>query len=71
LQVTDENAAISLPTCINFVLRINDLLSLKLKDVLNKKGEIVEYLHLKEQKTKREKKIKINIVVKEALEYYF
>jgi len=56
---------------INFALRINDLLSLKVKDVLDKKGEIVEYLHLREQKTKKEKKIKINIVVKEALEYYF
>ncbi|GAI36517.1 unnamed protein product [marine sediment metagenome] len=56
---------------INFALRINDLLSLKVKDILNKKGEIVEYLHLREQKTKKEKKIKINSAVKEALEYYF
>ena len=56
---------------INFALRINDLLSLKAKDVLDKKGEIVEYLHLREQKTKKEKKIKINKAVKEALEYYF
>ena len=56
---------------INFALRINDLLSLKVKDVLDKKGEIVEYLHLREQKTKKEKKIKINKAVKEALEYYF
>jgi integrase len=56
---------------INFALRINDLLSLKVKDVLDKKGEIVEYLHLREQKTKKEKKIKINRAVIEALEYYF
>ncbi len=56
---------------INFALRINDLLSLKVKDVLDKKGEIIEYLHLREQKTKKEKKIKINKAVKEALEYYF
>ncbi len=56
---------------INFALRINDLLSLKVKDVLDKKGEIVEYLHLREQKTKKEKKIKINKAVIEALEYYF
>ncbi len=52
-------------------MRINDLLSLKAKDILNKKGEIVEYLHLREQKTKKEKKIKINKAVIEALEYYF
>jgi len=56
---------------INFALRINDLLSLKVNDVLDKEGEIVEYLHLREQKTKKEKKIKINKVVKETLEYYF
>ena len=56
---------------INFALRINDLLFLKAKDVLDKKGEIIEYLHLREQKTKKEKKIKINRAVKEALEYYF
>ena len=48
---------------INFALRINDLLSLKVKDVLDKKGEIIEYLHLREQKTKKEKKIKINKAV--------
>ena len=56
---------------INFALRINDLLSLKVNDVLDKKGEIVEYLHIREQKTKKEKKIKINRAAKEALEYYF
>jgi len=43
---------------INFALRINDLLSLKVQDVLDKKGEIVEYLHLREQKTKKEKKLR-------------
>ena len=41
-----------------FTMGINDLLSLKVKDVLDKKGEIVEYLLLREQKTKKEKKIK-------------
>lgn len=56
---------------INFALRINDLLSLKVNYVLDKKGEIIDYLHLREQKTKKEKKIKLNKAVKEALEYYF
>ena len=56
---------------INFALRINDLLSLKVKDVLDKKGEIIDYIHIREQKTKKEKKIKINKAVIEALEYYF
>ena len=56
---------------INFALRINDLLSLKVQDVLDQKGEIVDYIHLREQKTKKEKKIKINKAVIEALGYYF
>jgi len=51
---------------INFALRINDLLSLKVRDLLNKKGEIVDYIHLREQKTKKGKKIKINKAVKDA-----
>ncbi len=55
---------------INFALRINDLLSLKVKNILDKKGEIVEYIHLREQKTRKEKKIKVNKAVIEALEYY-
>lgn len=56
---------------INFALRISDLLSLKVKDILNEKGEVKDHIYLREQKTKKDKKLKLNNAVKEALEYYF
>ena len=55
---------------VNLALRISDLLSLKVKDILNGQGNITEFIHLKEQKTKRQVKIKLNKTVKEALNYY-
>jgi site-specific recombinase XerD len=47
------------------------MLSLKVVDVLDRQGNIVEYIHLREQKTKKEKKIKLNQSVKATLKYYF
>jgi integrase len=55
---------------INTALRISDLLSLKVADVIDKKGNIKEYLHIKEKKTGRNAKIYINEVVKQALNKY-
>ena len=55
---------------INLALRIGDLLSLKVRDILDRKGNIKEFIHLKEQKTKRQVKIKLNSAVKEALNYF-
>ena len=55
---------------VNLALRISDLLSLKVKDILDRQGNIKEYLFLKERKTKRQVKIKLNNAVKEALNYY-
>lgn len=55
---------------VNLALRISDLLSLKVKDILDKQGNITEFIHLKEKKTKRQVKIKLNNTVKEALNYY-
>jgi len=55
---------------VNLALRISDLLSLKVKDILDKQGNIKEFIHLKEQKTKRQVKIKLNDTVKEAINYY-
>lgn len=56
---------------INLALRINDLLQLRTNDILDRQGNIVDYIHIREQKTKKEKKIKINQAVREALQYYF
>lgn len=51
---------------INVGLRISDLLSLKVKDVLN-----TDYIYLKEKKTDKLKKVKINKAAKEAINFYF
>lgn len=45
---------------LNTGLRISDILPIKVKDVLDEKGEFLDYLVLKEKKTGKEKKIKIN-----------
>lgn len=55
---------------VNLALRISDLLSLKVRDILDRRGNIKEFLHLKEQKTKRQVKIKLNNTVREALNYF-
>ena len=54
----------------NIALRISDLLSLKVKDVIDSKGDIKTYLFIKEKKTGRPAKIYLNNTVKEALIYY-
>ena len=56
---------------INLALRSGDLLKIKVSDILDGKGEIKEYIYLTENKTKKQRKIKINKAIKEALEYYF
>jgi len=56
---------------INFALRIQDLLNLKVKDVRNGDNLIKEFLFVQESKRHRQKRIKINPGAREALEYYF
>lgn len=56
---------------INFGLRIDDLLSLKVKDVLNESGEIKERFTITEGKTKKTNTIKINGSASEALKLLF
>ncbi len=51
---------------INVGLRIQDLLSLRVKDVLN-----ADYIYLKEKKTDKPRKIKLNAAAKEAINFYF
>lgn len=55
---------------INIALRISDLLSIKVKDIIDNKGDLKEFLHIKEGKTGRQAKIYLNDTVKEALNYY-
>lgn len=56
---------------INLALRAGDLLEIKVSDILDNKGELKKYLYIKERKTKRQRKIKINEATREALNYYF
>jgi len=55
---------------INSGLRIGDLLTLKLADIKDYKGNIKEYLTIKEQKTGKTRKVFFNKQIKEAITYY-
>jgi len=54
----------------NTGLRISDILALKLKDVIDKKGEVRESLEITEKKTKRPRDIDIRPPVKSELERF-
>jgi integrase len=56
---------------INSALRISDLLSLKVKDVIDSQGEIRDYFKIRTRKTKKELTILINESIKKALKNYF
>lgn len=55
---------------LNTGLRISDILPLKVSDVFLRKGVFHEYLVLKEKKTKKEKKIKLNTAVRNKILSY-
>jgi integrase len=46
------------------------LFIIKVKDIINSKGDLKEFLHIKESKTGPQAKIYLNDTVKEALNYY-
>ena len=56
---------------INFVLRIDDLLHLKVKDVIDESGLLKERFTITEGKTQKRNTIKINDRAREALELLF
>ena len=56
---------------INLAVRIGDLLSLKIKDVIAKDSSIRQAIHFKEQKTNRDTWPAVNEAALEALEFYF
>lgn len=55
---------------LNTGLRISDILPLRVKDILNNNGEFKEYLVLKEKKTGKEKKIKLNAALRKVIQAY-
>lgn len=52
---------------LNTGLRISDLLPIKVKDIFNSNGEYKEYFILKEKKTGKEKKIKLNMALRKVV----
>ena len=52
---------------LNTGLRISDILPLRVKNIFNEQMEFLDYLTLKEKKTSKEKRIKINNALKKAL----
>lgn len=55
---------------LNTGLRISDILSIKVKDIINTSGEYKDYLTIKEMKTGKEKKIKINDALRKNINSY-
>jgi len=55
---------------INTALRIGDLLPLRVDDVLNDEGNVKEFVSLREKKTGKDKRIKLNDAATEAIEFY-
>jgi len=55
---------------INSALRISDLLSLKIKDVVDSKGNITGYINLREKKTGKSKVFPLNKSAVKALQMY-
>lgn len=55
---------------LNTGLRISDILPIKIKDIFNSSGEYQDYLTLKEKKTGKQKKIKLNDALRKAISSY-
>lgn len=55
---------------INTALRIGDLLRLRVGNILDRQGEVSESIYIREQKTGREKTVKLNETAREALDFY-
>ena len=56
---------------INTALRISDLLSLRVCDVWEEEsGEVKNFLILRERKTGKDQRIKLNAAAREAIEFY-
>lgn len=68
LKGKDEKYALLFKFGLNTGLRISDILPIKVKDIFSDNGKFKEYLVIKEKKTGKEKKIKLNDALKKAIE---
>ena len=55
---------------LNTGLRISDILPVTVKDIFNGAGEYKDYLTIKEKKTGKEKKIKLNNALRKAIDTF-
>jgi integrase len=55
---------------LNTGLRISDILSVRVGDILNENGQFRDYFVLKEKKTAKEKKIKLNNTLRKNIQDY-
>jgi integrase len=55
---------------LNTGLRISDILPLKVSDIFHANGKFKDYLIIREKKTGKEKKIKLNQAIRKNLESY-
>jgi len=70
LKGKDEKYALLFKFGLNTGLRISDIIPLKVKDVMNANMQFQDYLILKEKKTGKVKKIKINDSLKKLIKEY-
>ena len=70
LKGKDEKYALVFKFGLNTGLRISDIIPLKVKDIMNHNGQFRDYLTLKEKKTGKEKKIKLNEAIRKAISEY-
>jgi integrase len=70
LKSRGERDALLFIVGINTALRISDLLSLTLGDVIDGQGQVVKIIVLKEQKTGKTKRFPVNSSVKNAISAY-
>lgn len=55
---------------LNTGLRISDVVDVRVSDIFTQKGNFRDYFVLREQKTGKEKKIKLNDELRKTLKYY-
>lgn len=55
---------------LNTGLRISDMLPIRVHDVMNENGEFKEYLTIREKKTDKEKRLKLNQTLKRMISSY-
>jgi integrase len=56
---------------INTALRISDLLAIRVGDVVDQAGQVVQSFRISERKTSKTKTVTLNQTAREALEWYF